>query len=175
MGIRVEIQDKLRKEMLTKIHGQPTNHNLTIIKKELIAILASIVTALGGGNHGHAGVIIEPAAYSNMTDGIDFANPMNPEIYPTELVANAATGTRARAEVEHKELFNQFEIFEGVCQGTKDTILKAVDNEYLVKIKHKTLEYLNLCPRQILCHFLTRGGALDIADTKELLAERDGE
>ena len=88
---------------------------------------------------------------------------------------NAVAGTRARAEAGHNELINQFKTFKGVCQGTKDIILEAVDNEYLVKIKHKTLEYLNLCPRQILCHFLTRGGALDIADTKELLAERDGE
>jgi hypothetical protein len=127
MGISAEIQDKLRKEMVTKIHGQPTSHNLTIFEKE-IAILASIPKALGGGNHRHVGTIMDPAAYSNMTSGIDFINPGNPAIYPTGLAANAATGTRARAEAEHKELINQSKTFKGVCQGTKDIILEAVNN-----------------------------------------------
>ena len=82
---------------------------------------------------------------------------------------------RARAEAEHKELINQFETFEGLRQGVKDLILKAVDNEYLIDIEHETLGFLNRTPRQMLNHLLARGGALDFADTKELLAERDGE
>jgi hypothetical protein len=36
---------------------------------------------LGGGNHGHAGIIMETAEYFNMTEGADFANPENPGIY----------------------------------------------------------------------------------------------
>ncbi len=47
------------------------------------------------------------------------------------------------ALAEHKELINQFETFEGVRLGTKDLILEAVDNEYLSKIEHVTLGYLN--------------------------------
>jgi hypothetical protein len=50
-----------------------------------------------------------------------------------------------------------------------------VDNEYLIEIEHETLGFLNQTPRQMLDHLLTRGGTLDFADTKELLAERDGE
>ena len=57
----------------------------------------------------------------------------------------------------------------------KDLILEAVDNEYLIEIEHETLGYLNQTPRQIIDHLLARGGALDFADTKELLTERDGE
>jgi hypothetical protein len=50
-GIQEEIRNKLRKEMVTKINGQPTSHNLTILEKELTTILGSIPMALGGGNH----------------------------------------------------------------------------------------------------------------------------
>ena len=57
----------------------------------------------------------------------------------------------------------------------KDLILEAVDNEYLIEIEHETLGFLNQTPRQMLNHLLARGGALDFADTKELLTERDGE
>ena len=175
MGIRADIRDELKKETVTKIHGQPTSHDLTILEKELIAILAGIPTALGGGSFGHVGVIMDETAYLTMTNGIAFENPANPGVYPAGLAANAAATVRARAEAEHKELINQFETFEGVRQGIKDLILEAVDNEYLIEIEHETLGFLNQTPRQMLDHLLTRGGALDFADTKELLAERDGE
>lgn len=175
MGIRADIRDELKKETVTKIHGQPTSHDLTILEKELIAILAGIPTALGGGSFGHVGVIMDETAYLTMTNGIAFENPANPGVYPAGLAANAAATVRARAEAEHKELINQFETFEGVRQGVKDLILEAVDNEYLIEIEHETLGFLNQTPRQMLDHLLTRGGTLDFADTKELLAERDGE
>jgi hypothetical protein len=77
MEVRAEIREEVRKETVTKIHGQPTNHDLTNLEKELIAILANIPTTLGGGNHGHAVIIIEPARYSLMTGGVAFVNPRN--------------------------------------------------------------------------------------------------
>ena len=174
MGIRTDIRDEIRKETVTKIHGQPTSHDLTNLEKEIIAILANIPTTLGGGNHGHAGLIVDATKYLTMT-GVAFAIPPNPGIYPAGLAANAAAGTRAREEAIHKELIAQFETFEGVKLGTKDLILEAVDHEYLSEIEHDTLGFLNQTPRQMIQHLLTRGGALDFADTKDLLAERDGE
>ncbi len=129
---------------MTKIHGQLASNDLRNLEKELIAILAAFSTALGGGNHGHTGMIMEAVAYTTMTGGTAFTNPANPGIYPTTLAANAVAGTRARAEAEHKELINQYKMYEGVCQRTNDLILEAVDNKYLIKIKHKTLGYFNL-------------------------------
>jgi hypothetical protein len=63
MGIRADIRDKVRREAVTKIHGQPTKQDLTILEKELITILANIPRTLGGGNHGHGGIIVEAARY----------------------------------------------------------------------------------------------------------------
>jgi hypothetical protein len=110
-----------------------------------------------------------------VSGGINFADPINPGFYPAELAATAAAGTRAKAEAEHKELINQYETFEGVCLGTTDLILEAVENKNLIKIEHETLGFLNKSPRQMLEHLLDRGGALKFADTKNLIAERDGE
>jgi hypothetical protein len=49
MGVRADIREEVRNETVTKIHGQPTNQDLTTLEKELIAILANIPTTLGGG------------------------------------------------------------------------------------------------------------------------------
>jgi hypothetical protein len=59
MGIRADMQDKVTKETVTIIHGQPKNQDLTILEKELIAILANIPIALQGGNHRHAGKLLK--------------------------------------------------------------------------------------------------------------------
>ena len=94
MGKRAETRDELRQESVTKIHGQPTDQDITTLERELIAIAASIPTGLGGGNHGHAGLIVEAAKYLAMTQ-VEFTIPPNPGIYPAGLAANAAAGKRA--------------------------------------------------------------------------------
>ena len=77
--------------------------------------------------------------------------------------------------MEHKELINQYRTLEGVKLGAKDLILEAVDKENLSKVEHEMLGFLNKTPREMIEHLLTRGGALDFVDTKELLTEKDGE
>ncbi len=50
-----------------------------------------------------------------------------------------------------------------------------MENKYLIEIEHETLGFLNKTPRQMLEHLLDREGALDFADTNNLIAKRDGE
>jgi hypothetical protein len=175
MGLRADIREEVRKETATKIHGQPTDHDVKLLEKELIAIAATIPTTLGGGNHGHAGLIIEPAKYLTMTGGIAFAPPANPRIYPTGLALNAAAGTRSREEALHKELIAQYEIHKGVEQALKDIIIEAVDEDFLLEIEDEILGLLNETTSTMIAHLRNRGGALDFADTKTLLNERDQE
>ncbi len=110
-----------------------------------------------------------------MTGGTAFVNPVHPGIYPAGLAANAAAGTRAMAEVVHKEQIAQFKIFAGVEQALKNIILKAVNHDYLLEIEDDTLGILNQMPRSIINNLCRWGGALDFADTKTLLVERDAE
>jgi hypothetical protein len=174
MGQRAETHDEIRKELVTKIHGQPMDHDITTLVKEHVVIAASIPSRLGGGNHGHAGIIVETTKYLNMA-GVPFIDPIHPGIYPTGLATTAAAGTRAKAEAEHKESLAEYEIFKGVEQALKDIILEAVEHDYLLEIKDNTLGFLNQMPKQIIDHLKIRGGVLDFADTKTLIAERDME
>ena len=87
MGLRSDTREELRKETATKIFGQLKDADLTTLKKELIAIAASIPTTLGGGNHGHAEIIVEPAKYLIMTGGTAFVPPANTGVYPAGLTS----------------------------------------------------------------------------------------
>ena len=117
---------------------------------------------------------MDPARYL-LTAGVPFNNPANLGNYPANVPGNAAAGVRARREAEHKEEVKEYETFQGVIQATKDIILEAVDHEYLMEIEDEILGFLNQTPTDMLNHLQNRGGALDFADTKTLLAERDGE
>ena len=84
--------------------------------------------------------------------GVPFNNPANPGNYPANIAGNVAAGVQATAEAEHKEEVREYETFQGVIQATKDIILEAVDNEYLLEIEDEILGFLNQTPRQMLDH-----------------------
>jgi len=113
---------------------------------------------------------MEPARYL-LIAGVPLTNPANPGNYPLTVAGNAAAGVRAQAEVEHNEEVRKYETFQGVIQATKDIFLEAVDHEYLLEIEDEILRFLNQTPTDMLTHLRNRGGALDFADTKTLLAE----
>ena len=53
--------------VLTKIHGIPTYEALRKIKNEIKYNTASVPCDLGGGNHGHLGVVLTQVEYSSIT------------------------------------------------------------------------------------------------------------
>jgi hypothetical protein len=168
MGLQAETREELREELAAKIHK---DQDITTLEKKLISNAASIPSTLGGGNHGHAGIIVKTTKNLAMA-GVAFNDPNHPGFYPAGLAANAAAGTRAKEEAKHKELLAQFEIFKGVEQAPTDIILEAIEHDYLLESKMKHLVFLNQTLRQMVHHLKARGGTLDFADTKTNLAER---
>ena len=67
---------------VTKIHGQPTNQDIDILDDELTAIASSFPSELGGGLHGHAGLVKNDTDYEIFAPGTPFVGPANPGIYP---------------------------------------------------------------------------------------------
>ena len=142
------------------------------MEKELTAIAAATPSSLGGGYHGHAGIIVEDTKYTALTGGIAFVNPPNPGLYPN-IAANVTAGTRAREEVIYKGAVQEYEILCGVEAGLKDILLKAVDNDFVLEIEDETLGFSNESPKSIIAHLHNQGGTLDFADTMKLIEERD--
>jgi hypothetical protein len=92
MGLQSETCKELRRELVTKIHGQPKDQDITTLKKELISITASIPSALARGNHGHAGIIVKLTKCLAMAR-VAFNDPNHPGIYSAGLAGNAVAGT----------------------------------------------------------------------------------
>jgi hypothetical protein len=155
---------------VTKVHGQPTNRDIDRLEDELTAIASNFHSDLGGGLHGHAGLIKSDADYALIAPGTPFVFPANPGIYP----AGAMTATqRPQREAEHKALIAQFQTCIGASKGLKDLILKSVEEDYLLELRAVGIAYLNVTPLQMLTHLRNRWGTMDYVDITALLAECD--
>ncbi len=156
---------------MTKIHSQPTNQDIDILDDELTAIASSFPSELGGGLHGHAGLVKSDADYKILAPGTPFVVPANPGVYPLGVIPAAQQGQR---EAEHKALVMQFQTCVGASKGLKDLILlKAVDEDYLLELRAEGIAYLNVTPLQMLTHLRERWGTMDYVDITSLLAECD--
>jgi hypothetical protein len=151
------------------VNGQPTGNDLDLLEEELIVIAASIPTVLGGGLNGHAEMLLYNVDYATMAPGTPFVAPLNPGVYPIGVTA----ANRLQMEAEHKEQINQFHTFAGVGMGLKDLILKAIDKDYLLEIKHECVTFLNMTAVQMLTHLRNRWGLVDFVDITALMSECD--
>ena len=62
---------------LTKIHGEPTYDTLQRLHNELKSNAASVPSSLGGGAHGHLGLVVSPARYA-LISNVPYARPQPP-------------------------------------------------------------------------------------------------
>jgi hypothetical protein len=165
--LQSEVQKTVAEQRVMKVNGPPTSNDLDLLKEELIAITASIPLVLGGGMNGHAGMLLSNVDYVTMAPGTPFVAPVNPGVYPVEVTA----ATRSRMVAKHKEQVKQFHTFAGVGMRLKDLILKAIDKDYLLEIKHERMAFLNMTAAQMLTHLCNRLGVVDSVNITTLMAE----
>jgi hypothetical protein len=65
--LQAEIRKAVGKKHVTPIVGQPLTQDISKLEEEIIGIAATFPTALGGGNNGHAGIIMDPAPAASIS------------------------------------------------------------------------------------------------------------
>jgi hypothetical protein len=167
--LRAETREKVKKEAVTKIHGQPTHTDITKLEEELVQIAIVIPTSLGGGELGHAGLIIEPTEYEKHSNGVPFTRPSQPPTLPP----TAQADDKRNVERIHNEKIRIFNLYLGVEQGLRDKIIEAIDEEFLLELRQGVLGYQKVTARQMINHLRKRGGGLDHVDVMKIRKERD--
>ena len=90
---------------LTRIHGEPTYEALKLIKNELKSNAAAVTSDLGGGRHGHLGLVLTPAEYAIVTH-VPYVRPVHPGVLVIPPGTTQHETTRLRNE--HKSLLSSF-------------------------------------------------------------------
>ncbi len=136
-----EIQKRVAKHNVSKTLGQPTIQAIDLLEEELIVIAASIATPLGGGDNGHAGMLIEDAEYmAEFGAVVAFVPPANRGVYPAGPFPN---GTRKEGEAEFDKEVEVYQMFLGVSEVLKDLIRVTVDDDYIIELKALRVGYLH--------------------------------
>ena len=128
MGQQDTTEAKIAEKHVTKIHGQPTDRDLSCLRKELVKIVSKEATSLGGGKHGHVGLLMKEEDYISISNGgVPFETPSHPGHHPATLSSVAAT--REMQLARHKADLITYETCAGVINGVKDLIAGAISDE----------------------------------------------
>lgn len=172
MGQQDTTEAKIAEKNVTKIHGQPTDRDLSLLKKELVKIVSKEATSLGGGKHGHVGLLMKEEDYIKISNGgVPFVTPSHPGHHPARLSSVAAT--REMQLAKHKADVITYETCAGVINGVKELIAGAVSEEWLEEIDDETLGFQNVSILEMLEHLENRGGDIDYIDIQDMKKERD--
>ena len=82
----------------TPILDRPNFRNLIQLKNELKANAGSIKTTLGGGAHGHLGLVLTPTEYATICPNTPFIKPVQPIPPVITQAMNNYDQVRLRAE-----------------------------------------------------------------------------
>lgn len=122
---------------LTPIDGYPTYASIAELRKQVLANLGSVPTALGGGVHGHVGLGVTSTAYA-LISTTPYVRPINPGPFtPTTNV-----GQYDKEKDEHKENTNAFievnlveKVFDILNTNGYTPTLHILDNECSTDMK----------------------------------------
>ena len=122
------------KKTLTPVRDRPTFRQLTIIKGELCANAGRIRSALGGGRHGHLGLVLSDAEYLTSTPRQEVAatafirpsQPPQPVITPT-----TANHVATRLRMEYERDLRYFDLANNTEEALLAQLVNAIPELYM--------------------------------------------
>ena len=144
---------------LTKIHGAPNYPTLRIIHDKMKANAHSVECNLGGGGHGHYGLVVDPTEYAMVPGTIPYIRPVHPGplIIPTGTPQILATGLRA----DHKELVRLFREVNDVEQRIIKQIVQSIDHTYLKTLRDSNTNTITCNIPTIFQYLFNNYGLID--------------
>lgn len=140
------------------IVGRPTSQNLTLLKQLLFENAATIPSNIGGGNHGHLGVIMTQPRYLTMV-GNAWVPPLNPGVAP--VIPDGSSGPAViRITAQHRNEQALFRTYNNVDKALKQQIQNAVPLMYIKSLADRVLRFTNVTARQLLQHLVRTYGKL---------------
>lgn len=166
MGTKVDdIVAKFPIKTLPRIVGEPEYSTINDLVQTLYGNAATLETTLGGGNHGHIGLIMKPQLYATLS-GTPYAAPNDPGATPT--IPHGATATqREQARMDHAVLRKIYENHANMDVALKTLLLEAVEECYVNELRNRYTGYLGVSTLDIIDHLMDRYGKISPSALKE--------
>ena len=113
---------------LSRIHGEPTFEAIRTLQKEILINAQCVHSDLGGGAHGHLGLVVAPRAYA-LHSNAPYRKPEHPG--PLIIAAGTTLHMSNTLRDQHKERLRVFREVQGVEQALRQQIVSAIEPQYL--------------------------------------------
>lgn len=163
MGLSVDdIVAKFPLKNIPSITGEPNYASINDMVQMLYGNAASLSTTIGGGAHGHIGLLMTPALYATLS-ATPYIPPPDPG--PTPIHANnASNNVRETARLNHKEARRIFDNNANMDDAIKAQIIDSINDTYLCELRNKYTGYMGVTARDLIDHLLDRYGKITPAD-----------
>ena len=145
-------------QTLPKIHGEPDYEQLKNMKDKLKTNVTKIPSELGGGGHGHLGLVLSPTEYANISP-TPYVRPVHPG------VLHIAPATSERVENRRRQQQKRdLAVFHETVQlenALKKQITESVDELYLEELRDPTTNTILSTIHFILTHLITNYGDIE--------------
>ena len=161
-----DITAKFPVKVLPRIEGEPNYDSIQEMVQMLYGNASSIPTTLGGGAHGHLGLVMSPALYFTIAAAA-YTAPINPGALPH--YPNGRIGVELRQQIRDMHVIETrlFDTHNNVADALKTQIIQAVDELYLQELHHKYTMFLGVSVRDIIMHLLDRYVRITPADLQD--------
>jgi hypothetical protein len=136
---------------LPKVTGDSTFEDLKVIRRLLNTNGMSVSSYVGGGRHGHLGIIMTNEEYFAIAADV-FPVPENTGASP-EVVVGMTAAVIAELTRLHREATQVYRTYHNVDQGIKKLILEAFDDAYLNALSDEIVGYANCTSLDLLTPF----------------------
>jgi hypothetical protein len=166
MGTSVDyITAKFPVKTLPLIEGEPDYENINNMVQMLYGNAASLQSPLGGGQHGHIGIIMSTVLYATLSNQ-QYDTPADPGLPPVP----PARATGAIIEENRISYASERKIYDNhtnMDDALKSQIIDAVNDVYLSEVRNKYTGYLGVTTRDLIDHLLDRYGKITASDIEE--------
>ena len=150
MTININYKDTLFEwSNLTPICGKPTVEMLHKLWNEIKANTKYVYSNLGGGAHGHLGLVLTEAQYT-LISSTNFFYPTH--LGPLIIPDGATAHVNSKMRIVHTEEVCLFREVTGVEESLVQQILGTVEEAYLVDIRNKITNSINDTVAGVLTH-----------------------
>ena len=144
---------------LTKIHGEPTFEAIKKIKDELKANAMAVNSELGGGRHGHLGLVLTPEEYLRIS-AVAYVKPEHPGVL--QIPGNSTQHEATRLRNEFKEAIKLFRETVDLEKALRYQITAAVPAEYLDALRNRDANAITATIPEILEHLFDNYGVVEV-------------
>ena len=122
--------------------GEPNFQIIKEVERKLVKNASSYPSELGGGNHGHLGLSLQPTKYTLVT-GQDFIPHPNPGLLPA-FPANLTQPQIAQISTTHKEALRLWHEQHALIKAIKKQLTNAFEAKILKEIEDTCTGYNNV-------------------------------